>query len=307
MAETHIIAKEGCCFTPQSLRLLNKAIACGQGVSFDGAYGVSPLNVTAEGGGRNVRINAGSAFVEGDRFAGEGMYFVSNDSPVVLTIPPGDAADPRCDLIVARIPETGSTCWELAVIQGIPLPEPECPPVPDSALVLAEVTSPAGAGVITNDDVRDVRQSYTTCTGEGVWRDFTPEFSNTNFDTVVARYTETGDTVTVRVRGHATSMPDAFYVTTPVTGRFYPGWTVGLGTAAVRSDLRTGATSKMGTVVPVGSQALERVTVMAPRFIEGTVNDPDSADFEYRPWQGGFPIAWLDGGEFGMTYTYERA
>lgn len=167
MAEAHIVAHSGCCITPQSLRLLNHAFVCSEGVSFDNAYGTSSLQVTAGStGGLTVDVAAGSAFIEGVNFAGEGMYFVSNDSTVSLVLDPADAADPRCDLVVAQVDGNATDCseaWVLTTVTGVPAPDPACPDTPPGALVLASVLVPAGATTIVAADITNLRVAYQSC------------------------------------------------------------------------------------------------------------------------------------------------
>lgn len=165
MAEAHIVAHAGCCLTPQSLRLLNHALVCTQGVAFDNAYGVDSLAVSP-GGGLSVVVEAGSAFIEGANFAGEGMYFVSNDAPVSLQLDPADAADPRCDLVIAQVDGNATDCadaWVLTTVTGVPAPVPTCPAVPAGALLLAEVTVDAAATSVTPGDISDERVAYGLC------------------------------------------------------------------------------------------------------------------------------------------------
>lgn len=166
VAEAHIVAHSGCCITPQSLRLLNHALVCQPGVAFDNAYGTSSLVVTPAGGAMAVDVAAGSAFILGADFAGEGMYFVSNDAPVTLEVDPADAADPRCDLVVALVDGTATDCesaWVLTTITGVPAPEPTCPEVPEGAVGLATITVPAGAIEVVAGDITDARSAYELC------------------------------------------------------------------------------------------------------------------------------------------------
>lgn len=166
MAEAHIVAHSGCCITPQSLRLLNHALVCTEGVAFDEAYGVDSLAVTAGGESLTVVVDAGSAFILGDDFAGEGMYFVSNDAPVTLELDPADAADPRCDLVIAQVDGTATDCadaWILTTVTGVPAPTPSCPDVPPGAILLATLDVAAGATSLTAGDVNDAREAYEYC------------------------------------------------------------------------------------------------------------------------------------------------
>jgi hypothetical protein len=152
--------------TPQSLRLLNHALVCTEGVAFDNAYGTDSLAVTAGSESLSVVVAAGSAFIEGGEFAGEGMYFVSNDADVTLELEGADPADPRCDLVIARVNTTATDCpdaWVLEVLTGVPAPVPTCPDVPVGAIPLATVEVAATATSITQADVTDQRQAYEYC------------------------------------------------------------------------------------------------------------------------------------------------
>lgn len=166
MAEAHIVAHAGCCLTPQSLRLLNHALVCQEGVAFDNAYQTDSLAVTANDLGLSVIVAAGSAFIAGVNYAGEGMYFVSNDGPVSLQLNPADPADPRCDLVVAIVDGNATDCadaWVLTTITGVPAPVPACPAVPGGALVLATVEVPAGATAVLPANIDDLREPYQSC------------------------------------------------------------------------------------------------------------------------------------------------
>lgn len=296
MAETHIVAAEGCCLTPQSLRLLNRAIACQEGVSFDMAYEVPPLFVSPEGAGMNVVVNPGSAFIEGDVFTGEGMYFVSNDAQVSLTVPAADPADPRCDIVVAQVDGAAEgQCWELSIVSGVPAPQPACPAIPDSAIQLAQILVPAAATSIESGDITDTRESYGTCTGEGVFRSYNPQFNTTGVEEIYGRWMQVGDLVIVRVRAHVTNMPTAFTCTVPVPGSVEAGWLIPMGTAVARRDAASGANVFTGQVINNGSGSIETVTVVGSDTAPG------------GQWGPGSPTEWQDGVGIGLRFGYEAA
>lgn len=129
------------CYTPQQDRLLWRSVICQEGPK-----ALADLVVTA-GTGMNVDISPGAAFIQGDSVADEGMYWVQSTATETRAIAPADLADPRIDIVVARV--TSDCTWAIQVITGTPSPTPVAPSVPPSAVWLGQVAVPAAATSVT--------------------------------------------------------------------------------------------------------------------------------------------------------------
>jgi hypothetical protein len=151
------------CYTPQDMRLIHSSLVCVEGVSsLDGG----DLEVT-NGAGMSVNVAAGSAFIDGDTIADQGMYHVFSDGTVNLAISASDPTDDRIDLVVATVRDSqyagGDDDWLLQVITGTPSPVPSAPAVADNSIVLAQVLVEATETDITAGDITDVRAQYESC------------------------------------------------------------------------------------------------------------------------------------------------
>lgn len=113
------------------------------------------LAVTANGGGMNVTVASGRAWIEG--------FFYENDGPLVLPIGAADLVNPRIDRIVARLDRNANTI-HATVIAGVPAAVPVTPAALQGAAVwdvtLATVLVPAAALVIGAGNVTD-RRTYS--------------------------------------------------------------------------------------------------------------------------------------------------
>jgi hypothetical protein len=119
--------------------MLNSLI-CEEGVA-------AGLTVTA-GAGMSVNIAAGSAYIQGDVSAEEGMYWVRSTAVENRLIQPADPVDNRNDIVVARI--NPDCTWSIVVITGAPSPPPApIPPTPANSVLLAVIAVPAGAATPT--------------------------------------------------------------------------------------------------------------------------------------------------------------
>lgn len=157
--------QEGC-HTALGDRQVNSSYVCAEGVAF-GANGGGDLEVVDGPSGMQVAVSSGNAFIQGDTVGWQGMYHVSNDANVNLTLAAADPTDPRRDLIIAQVKDSTYSGaldeWELMVVTGTPSPSPSTPATPASALALAYVTVAAGATSITASDITDLRAAYTAC------------------------------------------------------------------------------------------------------------------------------------------------
>lgn len=154
------------CVTAQQDRLLWGSVICQEGVvageGFDASHdGGANLNVT---------VSAGEAWIQGDDIANQGVYFVSSDSDVTVTLDPADPTDDRIDLIVARVYDTGVVGsgdpeWHIEVVTGQPSPAPIPPTLPASAIPLWRVRVPAGSSG-ANITLTDTREQMLLCPGQ---------------------------------------------------------------------------------------------------------------------------------------------
>lgn len=156
---------ENGCYTAQQDRLMSSSLICQEGVRGD-----DDLLVVPSGSGLDVIVEPGSAWIQGDNVANQGMYFVTNDADTQLSVDPSDPTDGRIDLVVAQVLDTqyvgdpsAAPTWVLNVVTGTPSPVPVPPNPPESALVLAELAVPAGTTSTDPIDLTDVRTRFIVC------------------------------------------------------------------------------------------------------------------------------------------------
>lgn len=153
----------GGCYSAADMRGVYNDFICAEGVSSLGALKVTP----ATGDSMQVKVAAGSAWIEGTVSEGQGYYRVYNDSPVTLTIADADTTDARIDLVIARVYDSEyegtEDKWAIEVVQGTPGPTPEWPELPNNSLVLASIDVPAGLESVTTEEVTDARVNMTLC------------------------------------------------------------------------------------------------------------------------------------------------
>jgi microcystin-dependent protein len=158
---------DGGCYTGEDLRGFFGTIStCPNG----GVVARGDLAPSAPGG-MIVRIAIGAAWVAGTQNAGQGSYLVRNPSTTDVAIPPADPANPRIDLIVARVYDptygaTGAPRWALENVKGTPATAgtQQPPAVPASSLVLCHVAVGAAVAAITPANITDNR---VVCSGVG--------------------------------------------------------------------------------------------------------------------------------------------
>lgn len=111
----------------------------------------------------SVDVAQGAAAIKGTHDFFQGMYFVENRGTTNLAISAADPADPRIDVIVARVYDTEhadpSSEWILEVVTGTPATSGTqvAPAVPTSAMSLAEVAVAAGVTSIVDANITDTR------------------------------------------------------------------------------------------------------------------------------------------------------
>lgn len=150
------------CTNARQDRLLWSGLICQEGVVGDGF--VASHEATAN---MNVTLTEGNAWIEGDDVADQGMYHVTSDSDVVVTLDPAGPTDDRIDLIVARVHDTGvvgtgDPTWAIEVVTGIASPAPVPPTLPPSAIPLWQVRVPAGSSG-ANITLTDARPQMQLC------------------------------------------------------------------------------------------------------------------------------------------------
>lgn len=141
----------------------------------------------AAGAAMSVDVAAGTAVIDGDDADLQGAYLVRVTAPESVTIPAPPGANSRIDLVVLRVNDSATTGGDpaqdggrLEVVVGTAAAVPVAPAVPDTALVLAEVTVAAGVGSITNANIADRRTqvgpgtafrfpNVQTFTASGTW------------------------------------------------------------------------------------------------------------------------------------------
>ncbi|MHC0429979.1 hypothetical protein ACX6XY_07300 [Streptomyces sp. O3] len=120
--------------------------------SSTGEWVMDGLYVYGQEAGMTASIAPGRAIIQS--FETAGAYPVVLTDYTSLTLADGDPANPRVDVVVARIYDaqhdsSGRTEAVLEVVQGVPAADPQPPATPKGAIALAEVKVQAGASVGT--------------------------------------------------------------------------------------------------------------------------------------------------------------
>jgi hypothetical protein len=130
----------------------------------EGVVGSSALAVTERGAGANMSVDvaAGVAWIKGDdSSASQPCYRVYNDATKNLTVTAADGTNPRIDLVIAEVRDAAfsgvSTDWRLRVVAGTPAGSPSAPATPSNAIVLAQISVPAGDTTIGTAQITDYR------------------------------------------------------------------------------------------------------------------------------------------------------
>lgn len=110
-----------------------------------GTLGGADMAVSQHAGtpGMSVDVAAGRALIPGTSTSFQGMYHLSNDAVVTLSIATAPGSNQRIDLVCASIQDaayTGATnTGLLQVVTGTPASSPAVPATPASSIVLAHV------------------------------------------------------------------------------------------------------------------------------------------------------------------------
>lgn len=122
--------------------------------------------VVAAGGGMTVLVQPGSFVTPNTASPTDGGYAATLVSQGTLTLATADPSNPRIDIIVATVNDTGtsSSAGFVEVVTGTPAGSPSVPAAPANSIILAQVTVAAGATSVTSGNITDARP-FTTATG----------------------------------------------------------------------------------------------------------------------------------------------
>jgi hypothetical protein len=126
--------------------------------------GLGAMGVSASSG-LSVTVNAGYCCVPSPT-AGNGGYIFGCLQSQTLTLAAADPSNPRIDLIVARVYDTGNSAGycDVEVVPGTAAASPSAPALPSAAIALATVQVPGGAVALAAGAVTDQR-SYVVAPG----------------------------------------------------------------------------------------------------------------------------------------------
>ena len=125
-----------------------------QGVVRSGHYAVSEKGTPD----MSVDVAAGIAFVTGDQSLAQGVYAITNDAPVNVSITTADGTNARYDLVCVQVRDDdedggGNNDARLMVVDGTPAGTPADPTIPDGCLVLARVIVDASVASIVDGKI----------------------------------------------------------------------------------------------------------------------------------------------------------
>ena len=126
--------------------------------------GIGAMGVSASSG-LNVQVAAGYCCVPSPT-AGQGGYIFGTLQAHNLSLQAADPVNPRIDLIVARVYDTGNSAsyCDVEVVTGTAATPASQPAVPTAAIALASVSVPATAVALASGAVTDLR-SYVVAPG----------------------------------------------------------------------------------------------------------------------------------------------
>ena len=130
-----------------------------------GVIGGSGLAVSA-GTGMTVSVQPGSYVVPSTATPTAGGYVSTLASSATLTVQTADPVNPRLDIVVAYVSDTGTSAsyGAVEIITGTAAPSPTAPSAPANSITLAQLSIPAAATSVTSGMITDLRP-YTTTTG----------------------------------------------------------------------------------------------------------------------------------------------
>jgi hypothetical protein len=130
-----------------------------------GVVGGTGLKVTA-GTGLQVSVAPGSFVVANSGSPAAGGYVSTLASSGLLTVAAGNPSNPRVDIVVAYVDDTGTSAsfGQVDIISGTPAPSPAAPSAPSNSITLARISVAADASSVTSGMITDTR-TYTTTAG----------------------------------------------------------------------------------------------------------------------------------------------
>lgn len=145
-------------------RVLNVGTASAVAVPGGVFPGLGAMGVSA-GSGLSVQVAAGYCCVPSPT-ANNGGYIFGTLTAATLTLAAADPTNPRTDLIVAIVSDTGNSASFCAVqvVTGTPATPPTTPSLPSAAIPLATVSVPAAAVALASGAISDQR-SYVCAPG----------------------------------------------------------------------------------------------------------------------------------------------
>jgi hypothetical protein len=145
-------------------RVLNAGTASAVAVPGGVFPGLGAMQVTA-GSGLSVQVAAGYCCVPSP-VANNGGYIFGPLTAATLTLAAADNSNPRTDLIVARVYDTGNSAsyCDVEVVTGTPATPPTTPATPTAAIPLATVSVPVAAVALASGAIADQR-SYVVAPG----------------------------------------------------------------------------------------------------------------------------------------------
>lgn len=188
MAESNPLFLTNLCVVAADFRRFAAGIVCSEGVAgpfpyvpdVPGnhfSYYTGSLAVTTGASGLDLSVLAGSAYIDGDDAADQGVYWVENDAPATLTVGAADPTNPRIDIVVATVRDSdyggANDDWILQVVAGTATVGATltnltgAPSVPTDSILLGYVLVPAlFAGPFVNaTHIKDARTPYGMCEG----------------------------------------------------------------------------------------------------------------------------------------------
>lgn len=130
-----------------------------------GVIGGSGLLVSAAGG-MEVTVAQGHFVVPNTSTPAAGAYVSTLSSAATLTLAAADPTNPRIDIVVAFVDDTGTSgsYGAVAVITGTPGASPALPGTYQNSIVLAEIAVAANAVSVSSGNITGTR-SFTTAAG----------------------------------------------------------------------------------------------------------------------------------------------
>ena len=130
-----------------------------------GVTGGAGLGVTA-GTGLNVAVGPGSFVVPNTATPTAGGYVSTLAAAATLQVAAGNPTNPRVDIVVAYVSDTGTSAsfGAVEILTGTPAPSPAAPAAPANSITLARIAVAANASSVTGPMITDTRP-YTTAAG----------------------------------------------------------------------------------------------------------------------------------------------